>query len=239
MSNFCHGFTTIDYDYVWAINGLNLREEPNKNSKLIKKLQFGDSLKIVELTPFKFTNLLIREAEPEKHPIYLKSNWVKVIANGKEGYLIDGYLLDLPCPEIDEKINDYLTRMSNRFNTIRLQEKFPIKSGIINFKTNQIIFSNDKRIDFEENKKDLKQNISTESESDYVAETFKYFRGFKLNEILVFLNPFIGLENKKDFELKVRRNWKEMIWMTDGAMQEIELSMLKNGVIIFYYNASC
>jgi len=46
-SNLFFANTSKDYEYVWAINGLNLREAPNTKSKVIKKLTFGDSLKII------------------------------------------------------------------------------------------------------------------------------------------------------------------------------------------------
>jgi len=238
-SNLFFANTSKDYEYVWAINGLNLREAPNTKSKVIKKLTFGDSLKIIERTSIKYTNILIKKTKPEKHSIYLQSNWVKVIANGNEGFVIDGYLLDMPCPNQREQIDDYLSRMSNRFGLSELNEKYPLRFGTINFNTNQIMFPSGKRINFKEKEEKVEEEKTTESENDYGGEEFRYFKGFTSSELLVFLNPFYGLENKKDFELKVRRNWREKIWMTDGGMQEIELKMFKNNIIIFYYKISC
>ena len=236
---FCLTKINAETKFVWATNGLNLRTAPNTSSEVIGKLSFGDSLTILETTELKYTNLLINKTDQEKHPIFLTSYWVKIRFNGKEGFVINGYLLDFPCPKKNEQIGDYLRRMSKEFGSAKLDTELSLRFGNVRFQYSQLKLPNGKRIGFNQEKFESKKNDKTESERDYGNEEFRYFQGFTMQEILIFLNPFYGTEIKKQFEFKVRRNWAEMIWLTDGGMQEIELTKFNNKVIVFYYKVSC
>ncbi|MGK2861724.1 MAG: SH3 domain-containing protein [Chitinophagaceae bacterium] len=228
--------------YVWSPNGLNIRSAPNTNAKILGALSFGDSITVIEKTTHTFTNLFIENHEEEKNPIYLKCNWVSIKVNERTGFIIDGYLLEIPCPNKNERINPYLDRMADKYKVLSLNASYMLRFGAVNFQSEQIVFPCDKGISwFRDTVSKTEDGI--ESEDDYVSEEIKYFKGFSKQEILIFLNVFYGLESKPysglyEGGMYVRRNWPESIFLF-GGIQEIELSLFPNQVIIFYYNSSC
>jgi hypothetical protein len=89
--------------YIWAKRGLSLRKVPNLNAERIAVLPFGtcvvaqsskfsnseDSVEVEEL------NAVIDQRGKALPAYLIKGSWVKVRANGKEGYVFDGYLSTL------------------------------------------------------------------------------------------------------------------------------------------------
>ena len=66
--------------YVLAVSGLNLRESPDLNGKVVAKVPFGQKVKFLEDTGQELT------------VGNLSGHWTKVQYQGKVGYLFDAYL---------------------------------------------------------------------------------------------------------------------------------------------------
>ncbi|MDO8367418.1 MAG: SH3 domain-containing protein [Saprospiraceae bacterium] len=95
--------------YVWAQSGLVLRDAPDFKSKKITSLQFGS---IVVPNSHKETNGIESSLEVIPSCIYegqnysgyiIPGNWVQVFANGKTGYVFDGYLSKYPPPNNQDR----------------------------------------------------------------------------------------------------------------------------------------
>ena len=95
---------------VWA-NTANLRAAPNAEAAVVEKLSFGRAINITTVptpavtTPFVFYQDV---ADPTK-PITLNGQWLKVKAEGNEGYIIDQLLLDYAPPH-KESTEQYFVR---------------------------------------------------------------------------------------------------------------------------------
>lgn len=86
--------------YIWARNGVNLRDKPSINSNVIKPLKYGTKLKLEkEYKDLKFTYTLLEKSKDEPvGPVELHGYWIKVEADGKEGYLFNKLCLVYePC----------------------------------------------------------------------------------------------------------------------------------------------
>lgn len=97
--------------YVWARNGLNLREQPDLKGKVIKTLESGTRVIVREMTEKKLTlNSGVDTTEFTKEPYLLKGEWILVeIDSGRKGYLFDVYLLKFPTPRLTDYVpDDYL-----------------------------------------------------------------------------------------------------------------------------------
>ncbi len=77
-----------DTMYVYAFNGLNIREQQNMNAKVIKKIEFGQKVQILEIPENAYDNAIEIEN--------IKGNWLLVKYNNTIGYAFDGYLSKLP-----------------------------------------------------------------------------------------------------------------------------------------------
>jgi len=217
--------------YVWAKNGLNLREAPSTVSKILNYIPFGDSLTLISLTDNKFVSTLIQNGGTEKHPILLSSNWVKVKYKNTIGFVIDGYLLDIKTPKKDESPDNYLRRISHKYGYTKLDKAFNYLQGKLIFNTHQIKFDEHRFISFDLTKKEVN------AESNEVGMIW-YFKGFSINEIFLIMNPFFDIEGNKENNFKVHKNWKEEIFIYNG-IDEIRLNRLNKDEIIFYFTSSC
>jgi len=73
-------YSDIDYLYVNAFDGLNIRTDPNLNSKIIKTIAFGEKIILLEINDEKVTIDNIT------------GSWVKVKWNNLTGWMFNGYL---------------------------------------------------------------------------------------------------------------------------------------------------
>lgn len=71
---------------VYAESGLNLRDNPDTDSRVLKVIPYGSSVTVVETTP------------DTKVIEWMSGNWVLVEHDGEQGYLFGGFLSDLPLP---------------------------------------------------------------------------------------------------------------------------------------------
>jgi uncharacterized protein YgiM (DUF1202 family) len=72
---------------VLAVNGLNMRTQPDANARIITKVSYGQRVEILEATE---VNLQLG---------WISDRWYKVRYHGREGYLFGGYLSTMEAPE--------------------------------------------------------------------------------------------------------------------------------------------
>lgn len=154
------------YQHVWAINGLNIRSAPNAKAAKIGAFKFGDSLLIEATTTFTYREQFAPKPPGKKNAIYIESQWVKVNYKGQIGYIIDGYLLPIPCPNKKENSASYMQRMQRRFSVDTIES------------TSFICFSPSIKISFQP------------KESIEAHELNRIIKGLNLQEVLIFFNPF-------------------------------------------------
>lgn len=107
--------------FVWAQSGLILRDAPDLKSKKIAALPFGTIVvpKMHKQTDGNEISIEVISSciyEGQNYSGYkIPGNWVQVSANGKTGYVFDGFLSKYPPPNSQEqfewKFDSYLTRV--------------------------------------------------------------------------------------------------------------------------------
>lgn len=96
--------------FVWAVKGLALREQPNVSAKKITNIPYGKSVTLIKTDEqsLKMTSRIDGYLSTYK----LEGKWIKVLYNGQEGYVFDGYLSTMPPYVIDiDTDEDYLKRL--------------------------------------------------------------------------------------------------------------------------------
>lgn len=95
--------------YVWARNGIWLREEPAIDAKRIEELAYGTHLKILSDGIGYYKSLVIYGQQDLTKNYSIAGAWRKVEIEGasdgnKEGYVFDGWLLSLPPLKCETKM---------------------------------------------------------------------------------------------------------------------------------------
>jgi len=213
-----------DQLYVWARNGINVRNGPGTNYTILKTISFGDAVVIVDTTLIKY-NLTAMEADMEQDPGYkidpliLRGHWVKVsIDSVLTGYVIDQYLLTIE-PEnlygLDAHENNYLKIIS-----IDTTWRNPVEHH-----GNEPHYC--LKITFD-------QKITRGScPSEIGSEVSFEFPGFSIEEVIIFFSNASG--NFTD--CYVLQNWKEKL----EFQQELCTwkLMKKNDSIFVYIECNC
>ncbi len=110
-------YETGDTLYVFASNGLNMREEPNTMSRKMQTLEFGESV------------IVLNDEEKYYEIDNRLGTWVQVEANGKIGFLYSGFLSDFRPPIIHEfdctskPLLDWLTERNKDNEIIEINER--------------------------------------------------------------------------------------------------------------------
>jgi len=177
------------------------------------------------------------------HPIHLDGKWVKVKSDQQDGYVFDAYLLDLPCAHEGEDLNNYAIRLSNRFTKSTLVDSFLTffgdNFGLMVFNSFVCNIPDGFQISFSpqlSNPMPIEESQLNE-QNEGSSESF-YFKGFSLQELLVFLNPFYMSRTENPF--KVYEKGKSNIRMTDNSTQTIDMWFFKKDIIIFLFeDAGC
>ncbi len=90
-------FTNAESAYVTAPSGLTLREAPNRTSRILEVIPFGESVNII----------LDEGFVPKSERIdWIEGQWIKVNFEGLEGFVFDGFLSHLPIPLMDFEMVD-------------------------------------------------------------------------------------------------------------------------------------
>lgn len=110
-------YRTGDTLYAWSIQGLEMRASADVHAPIVGIIPYGAQLKIVDpfllnqeavtLALFAIDTLTNTRWKAEKNHwknqnlyIPIQSSWVKIAYQGKEGFVLDGYLSRLPGFEI-------------------------------------------------------------------------------------------------------------------------------------------
>lgn len=123
-------YNSGDTLYIWAKSGLNMREGPGTDFPRMKKLEYGEKVRVIDnylrSTPLSLTIL----KKNKRHKQFkLNGHWVRVKIENIEGYVFDGYLSRLPVMEM-KKNNDGEIYFEH-FNEYAKRE-FGIDSTILN-----------------------------------------------------------------------------------------------------------
>jgi hypothetical protein len=137
--------------WVWATGGLKAHEAPNLTSKTVFKIENGSQIVVLEdkgMDNRSFSIDISKEKKDENGdeiPAFsLNGDWVKVRFNGKEGYVFDGYLMELQTimPDFSEKT---LTKIFGLFDKIdksvvgihegdgEIDQTYIYKNGIVDY----------------------------------------------------------------------------------------------------------
>jgi uncharacterized protein YgiM (DUF1202 family) len=224
--------------YVAAKTGLNIREKPDVNAKVLDKIPYA--AKIVLQEPGEEAKRIITEG--------FTGYWQKVTYNNKTGYIIDSYLLPIAPPESGTKtMKDYMAQVSALFG-----DKLVITKGVM---------ENVEEGGSQLTKQLYKNGAEWHEYLGYEYNSMTYFMpGLTMQQafLLVRLIPefveYIGEKdeyittNKKtkkkerDYEYKVEKEvfgstpWvnKITIGFEDGAIYNFEMFQIDDQVMIFY-----
>lgn len=209
--------------FVWAKNGLNLREKPDTKSKILAKVSFGDFLIIVQPTDQEYHVLGIKPDNvpnsyvQESDPVIFKGKWVQVMDQfGQIGFVIDQYLLrHKPSPERNSTFV--------QFDILRTDTTFlnpvPEDGGALNL--SKITY--------------LAHGITLNSEwgGVWILETYQ-LPDHTIQEALVRISS--TLDNFTNW--RVKRNWKEEIIIVDDGICGMRIWM-DHGLVRMEYSCSC
>ena len=102
-NSIANNFQEGDTLYVWAVNGLKLRKGPSLDFPIIKKLNYGEKVKVIDgLNDTYRMSIKVIDREGSKNDFEIKGNWIKIkLVDDTEGYIYDGYLSRLPVMRLD------------------------------------------------------------------------------------------------------------------------------------------
>lgn len=89
-----------DVLYVWARNGVNLRETPSSTGKVIEVLKYGSEVEVLSQSEkIKFAYEYLQplkkyDGENEIKPLTLHGYWIKIKVGDKVGYTFNKLLLE-------------------------------------------------------------------------------------------------------------------------------------------------
>lgn len=215
------------YKYIWAKGGINLRERPSVTSKIVSKVPFGDSLVILNVSKIGLANLLIK-ADKNKRRLLLQNQWVEVLVNGVQGYMIDGYLLDYRCPKSGESLNNYLDRLAIKSLDAKQDDPFRMDFGIVRFECIKSKLPRGQKISFS------KLNQPNKIYEDGLALKRNY-HGFSTSILIVFLDPFFDILKREGTKLKVSKDWINYLNIKNSCGEKIEFALFNDGSISMDY----
>ncbi len=96
-----------DVLYCYAPSGLVLRDKPEQTGAKVASVPVNGNVEIKDENPFKNPFSVKEPCGME-----IKGFWVKAMVDGKEGYMFDGYLLNLKPLGMDETVEDQWTAIS-------------------------------------------------------------------------------------------------------------------------------
>jgi hypothetical protein len=134
--------------YVWAKDGLRMRDESSKNGKVVCALPYGTALSIkskhnadsVVMIPS-----IKRKNGKYSKPYYIKGNWVFVETDCGSGFIFDGYLSSLqpfilpkgenPSVDLEDWANQQSSVKSSRFMDGKYYQghEYKYENGMVHF----------------------------------------------------------------------------------------------------------
>lgn len=77
---------------VLAVNGLNMRSQPDSKARVVTKVAYGKRVEVMQKTK---VNLQLG---------WVKDHWYKVKYRGREGFIFGGYMSELPAPTESQNV---------------------------------------------------------------------------------------------------------------------------------------
>lgn len=220
--------------YVAAKNGLNIRDKPDVNAKVLDKIPYG-------------TKISLQEAGEESKRIStegLTGYWRKVTYNNKTGYIIDSYLFPMAPPKTTVRtMKEYLSQLSAPYSSV-----LTVKNG-------------NEETGYQVSKQLYKNGAEWHEFQGYEYGSATYFipeftmqQGFLLVRMIAEFSGAIGEKDefpgkdktykKEDREYSIKVE-KEMIGDTPwikrisvefeaGAIYDFEMYQIDNQLVIFY-----
>ncbi len=132
--------------FVWAKSGLNMREAPDANSKVLIKISFGGEVVCQSrkywddyLHNSQKINDKIELPSGKSAQIELKGSWAKVKYENYEGYVFDAYLSRFKPAKKAGNAESILGYFKNEFSPITYLEK---KDSMLEYGRDKVVFSN-------------------------------------------------------------------------------------------------
>ncbi|MBN1467853.1 MAG: SH3 domain-containing protein [Fusobacteriaceae bacterium] len=181
--------------YVWARNGMNLREEPSPTGKVIRLLPMGAEVIVKnQVTKISYNYSFINKSNEgyEGDDIILHGYWLKVEVDGVEGYVFSKLLLPMKVERNEYGIIDNMI--------------YYLKLGLKSKKTND---KKEDEIGYTENcyfsdkfgKNKSYIYFSIEEAADYTLQKYE-IRNLNFEELVVyFFNVYNGWEYPSDILL--------------------------------------
>lgn len=218
------GYRIGDTLYVWSDNGLKLREEPGLKAWALGVLYACDPVVVSEITENEqaIKMLDVDPESDEKHPYFLKGNWIQVnTLDGRTGYVLDVYLLALPC---------------NNINVPYLYGFGKTRSVLPGMTTSTVYYESDTE------RRDVVNTLKDVEVINTIGPNWGGFiitlQGWSMEEAIVFLNFFMKIHNS-EFSNQIIKNWKnEMLISLDGGYCEVVIKD-QNTKIVILGTCSC
>lgn len=207
-------FEPGDKKYVWAKNGLNIRSGPGTSYDILDKITFGDSIELVLATDLAYNISALPKVDTSHYryniekiqPFIMNGYWMKIITRkGIIGYTISQYLLDIKPTATQDLLNVPLQIMS--VDTLLKRNEFGGGESpdlIVQYSYAKGIINK------------VERGIAYSSTVQFPNMTFA--------EVLVVM----GLEGSF---LKIMRNWKEELVLSDGGMTYIRITLGDDRVV--------
>ena len=109
---------------------------------------------------------------------------------------------------------------------------FKLRFGNVHFKDEKIEFVGGKTINY------VKNRIADKLDRSY-SSGLRYFQGFKPTELIVFLDPFYNILDRKSNRLYVVRNWTNSLNISNNSSESFGFTFFDYEIIIMYYQVSC
>lgn len=214
--------------YVIAKTGLNLRDQPDLKSKIIKKLLYGEEL-ITEEEKLRYGRYekdsvqIIKKGKCAKFQSIsysIKGKWVRVISEGIIGYVFDGYLSKNEPFYKDEK---------NRLEGIRgyIKRKYELQDSIVT--------KYEKSPEYQKTR--LEYNAGCIVESGTTEKTgfgTIYLHNFSEEELMLYMKYWI---EDMDSELcLIKADDKSRFYLFEGYIESIGLKFFGSLAIITFEN---
>ena len=212
---------------VWALSGLNLRENPSQKSKVIFALPFGSTVLVEEQDSIRIPfeeRICPNPREDPKRYYTLHGAWLKVNSNGTLGYIFDFYLSKASSENVQTvfKMGENYTPQNNLKKY--LKEKYGLTSS-----KNKNQPSEDKKTKIYVYGSNITlKEVRIGLHDAYELEVF--FPGWRFNEVYLLTNCFFRLGDDLFYFKKLTAT--ELIASNEG--QGLRIIQNESGCYLYF-----